>query len=224
MRLIMRKTTLRSSTALRALAALLLGLPATVRAQQAPSGAGAWRIEPAVGVWHQGSAPQGTSYRHPRVAGPVLGLAVSQQRGAEVRLSAGVAYHRIDDAYELTLYGPTGQPRTYTADKEIISLIAGASRDLWQGATAAVGIGIEAGVAWNRSVLDRTNGPSIAPFLEPSITTDWRLAGLIVPSLAARRAVGPRLEFTTTARLLLRVGDLQPDGIPVITVGTSYRL
>lgn len=212
------------SAAVRALAVLLLGLPVATGAQEAPSTAGSWRIEPTIGVWHQGSAqPEATSSRYPRVVGPVVGFAVSQQRGAGVRLSLGVVYHRIDDAAERTLYGPTGQPRMYTYDRDFIALTAGASSDLWQGRAAAVGIGIEVGPAWNREVLDRASGPSIAPFPEPSRGGDWRLAGVIVPSLAARRAVGPRLEVTTTARLLLGVGDIQPS-IPAITIGTTYRL
>lgn len=209
--------------AIHALAALLVTGPAA-RAQQGASTVGTWRIEPMVGVWHQGAEDAGAAMRHLREAGPVLGLAVSQQRGAVVRLSASVGYHRIDDASEMTLYGPTGQPRTYTYDREIISLTAGTSGDLWQRGAAAVGIGVEIGAGWTRSRLDRTDGPSIAPFLEPSGGNDWTLAGLIVPSLMARRAIAPRLELSTTVRLLLGVGDFQPQPVPAITVGTTYRL
>ena len=54
----MRTPARRSPLALGALAALLT-LPAAALAQEAPAGAGEWRIETNVGVWHQGDRASG---------------------------------------------------------------------------------------------------------------------------------------------------------------------
>jgi hypothetical protein len=199
----------------------LLGLPMTAGAQQAPAAAGTWRIEPTVGVWHQGDRGQ----RTPREVGPAFALTLSRQRGPGVRVTATAGYHRLDDAYEYQAFGLNGETRTYTYDREIVSLTAGTAADLSQGAAGAVSLGIELGAGWSGSRLDRVVGPSVAPALEPSTDRrrNWEPLFLTVPSLALRRAVAPRLELTGTARILLAVGDMQPQSVPALTMGTAYR-
>ncbi len=215
-----RNSILRSLAVFGVLAALL-GLPVAASAQQAPAGGGAWRIEPTAGVWHQGDRGQ----RTPRDIGPVLALTVSQQRGTTARITLTAGYHRLDDAFEVDAFGLNGERRTYTYDREIVAVTAGTAADVWQGNAAAVSVGIELGAGWSGSRLDRVVGPSVAPALEPSTDRrrNWNPLFLTVPSLAARRAVGPRLELTTTARLLLAVGDMQPKTVPALSMGTAYR-
>ncbi len=220
---LIRKRFHSSSFTICVLANVVLGLPGAAAAQQGASGTTNWRIEPIVGAWHQGSANPEAAMQHPREVGPVYGLTLSQQRGAVARVGATVSYHRIDDANQMTIYSPTGESRTYTYDKEILTATTGIAGDLWQGGAAAIAVGFEVGGAWTRDRLDRAVGPSIAPILEPSSDNNWRPAFVAAPSLAARWAVAPRLELTATTRYLISVGDMQPKSAPTLALGTAYR-
>jgi hypothetical protein len=203
-------------------AAVLLGTPAAVGAQQAPAAAaGAWRIEPTVGLWHQGGNP---GLRAPRSVGPLAGLTVSRQDGERTRWTANVRYHRLDDAYELEAYHPTtGEPRTYTYDRDLLSVTAGGSIDTWQGGVTSISLGGELGAGWSRHRLDRSAGATIPPVSEMPARGEWAPLFVGVSSLAVRRAIASHLEVTTAVRLLGAVGDMEPAIVAALTMGTAYR-
>ena len=209
-----------SRAALALLAAATLSVPLAAGAQAEPDVAGTWRVEPAVGIWRQGDRGSSTGRR----VGQFVGLRVSQQRGPGVRVTASAAYHQLDDAVELTTFGPTGQSRTDVYDAQIVSVTAGAAGDLWQGDAAAVSIGLEVGAGWNRDRFARSTGtPNPGPFSQPPTLDDWEPVFLAVPSLAVRRAVGSRVELTATARVLLGFGDISPHTVPTLAAGVAYR-
>ena len=199
----------------------MLTAPVTTSAQQAPATAGAWRIEPAVGAWIQGDRGQPT----PRDVGPAYALGLSRQRSPRARITATASYHRLDDAYQILAFGVNGETRTYTYDREIISATVGTAADAWQGRAGAIGFGVEFGGGFSVSRLDHVEGPSVAPALEPSTDKrrSWSPLFLTVPSVAARYAVAPRLELTSTVRFLLAIGDMVPGAVPTLAFGTAYR-
>jgi hypothetical protein len=206
-----------SPVAVGVLVAAMVSIPVAVRAQDGASGARRWRIEPAVGVWHRSSGGPSTG----RQVGQFVRLQVSRQRGAHVRLTASAGYHRLDDAIEDVVVNGSGQSRTDFYDAEIIAVTGGAARDLWQGRATAVSIGFEAGPSWSRDRHDRSIGSAMGAW--PPTPGDWRLGFLGTPSLAVRHAVGPRVEFTATGRLLLGVGDFEPETVPTLGAGVAYR-
>ena len=211
MRQLTRRTSRRSLGTISLLAAVLaLPVPAW----------GQWRVEPAVGMWRQEDRGQYTGRR----VGQFVALQLSQQRGAGARITASAGYHRLDDALEVLVVNVTGQSRTDVYDAEIVSVLAGAAGDIWQGGAAAVSVGIEAGAGWNRDRFARSSGDTFTPpFTNPPTIDDWTPVFLAVPTLALRRAVGPRVELTASGRLLLGFGDMTPSTVPAVAVGVGYR-
>jgi hypothetical protein len=215
-----RRTAHRSPVALGLLAVAVLGVPVGASAQEGPNAAGGWRVEPAVGIWRQGDRGSSTGRR----VGQFVGLQVSRQRGWATRLTASAGYHRLDDAFKLTTFGPTGQSRTDVYDAELLSVTAGAAGDVWQGSAAAVSLGVEAGAGWNRDRFTRSTGTANpGPFSQPPTIDAWEPVFLAAPSLAVRRAVGLRLELAATGRILLGFGDITPSTVPTLAAGVAYR-
>jgi hypothetical protein len=200
--------------------AVTLFLPDAADAQRA-STAGSWRIEPSVGIWHQDDNGPATGRR----IGPLIGLRLSQQRSAYTRLTASAGFHRIDDAVEYTTVDVSGNSRNDIYDKEIASLTVGAAGDLWQGDAAAVSLGFEMGVGWSRISFQRSTGDVLTgPFVQPPDEGgDWSPVFLAVPSIGLRRAMTSRVEFSTTARIMLAAGDLSPKTVPALAGGIGYR-
>jgi hypothetical protein len=209
----------RFPVAIAAVVAAMLGIPLAAGAQPGADVARRWRIEPAVGIWYQHD--DGVSTR--RQVGQLVRLQVSRQRGAASRLTASAVYHRLDDAREQRISNPAGESRTDVYDMEIISVTAGAARDVGQGSAAAVSLGFEMGGGLSRGRFDRSNGSLSGPFSYPPTTGDWEPIFFAAPSLALRHAVGPRVELTATGRVLLGVGDIGPNTIPTLAAGVAYR-
>jgi hypothetical protein len=196
----------------------MLAIPLAAGAQGGADVARRWRIEPAVGIWYQHD--DGSTRRQ---VGQLVRLQVSRQRGAASRLTASAVYHRLDDAREQRISNPAGESRTDVYDMEIISVTAGAARDVGQGSAAAVSLGFETGGGLSRGRFDRSNGSLSGPFSYPPTTGDWEPIFFAAPSLALRHAVGPRVELTATGRVLLGVGDIGPNTIPTLAAGVAYR-
>ena len=197
-------------------------LPVTVRAQGAVT-AGAWRIEPSVGVWRHDDNFGGSGLSQPHHAGPAVALTLSRQRGAVWRITASATYHRLDDAVQVVQPTPSGQPRTDVYDTEIVSVSAGMAADVWRAGATSLGFGAEVGAGWKRYPLDRSSGPSTSPFLPTTFGSNWSPVGVLAPSVVLRRTVAARVELTATARALLAIGDMQPNAVPMIALGTAYR-
>jgi hypothetical protein len=200
--------------------AVMVAAPISSSAQDTGGVAYPWRVASVLGAWLQ-DYETGTR-RH---VGPFVSLHVSRQVGVVVRLTASVAYHRLEDAREITLYDATGGSRTDVYDRDFISATAGVAADLWQGRAAGITVGFEAGPGWSRGRYDRSSGSLSGPFNQPP-SPGWGPAtfvGFGAPSVAVRYAVATRTELTAMGRLLMGIGDIHPAGIPVLGAGVAYR-
>jgi hypothetical protein len=205
-----------SSSALAAVAAAaVLGTPVAIHAQQLPSNAAMWRVEPTVGIWRQPNRGPATDRR----IGRFISLGFTRQGGSHVQLTASVGRYHVGDALEV-MSTAQGQLRTEVYDSELIPVSAGAGADLWRGGPAAVSLGLEFGAVWARDRLVRSTGPEPLAGVPKD---DWTPSFLAAPSLGIRHSIAARLDLTATGRLLLGFGDFSPTTIPTVALGLGYQ-
>lgn len=189
--------------------------PGAAVAQQAIGTAGAWRVEPTVGVWRQPHRGPATDHR----IGQFVGLGFSRQTNSRLHPTVSLGYYRLGEALEV-LTTAQGQPRTEVYDSELLPVSAGATVDLWKGSDAALGVGLELGAVWARDRLTSSIGPEPLAGVPKD---DWTPSFLAAPSLGVRRALAPQLDLNATGRLLLGFGDFSPTTIPTLALGLGYQ-